>query len=182
METVGEETTVVLLTGLPGVGKTTLLREIVATYRGLAGGFYTEEVRQRGTRLGFDIVTLDGRRAPLARVGYGGRYRVSKYGVDVEALERVGVAALREALERDALIVVDEIGKMELFSEGFRKTIAEALEAGRRVLGTILYARHPWAGGLKGDPRVVVLEVTRQNRREVMRKALNWLGELEEDE
>ena len=106
VEAIGEGVTVLLLTGRPGVGKTTLLRGLVARYRGTVGGFYTEEVREHGTRLGFDMVTLEGRRVPLARVGFRGRHRVSKYGVDVEALERVGVEALREALRRDALVVV----------------------------------------------------------------------------
>ena len=174
--------TVLLLTGRPGVGKTTLLRELVARYRGPAGGFYTEEVRERGTRLGFDMVTLGGRRVALARIGFRGEHRVSKYGVDVEALERVGVEALREALQRDALVVVDEIGKMELFSPEFRDIVTEALEGGRRVLGTILWGSHPWADGLKRDPRVAVVEVTRENHQEVKRKVLNWLGECEEDE
>jgi len=166
-----------LLTGRPGAGKTTLLKEVVALYPGAAGGFYTEEVRERGTRVGFDIVTLDGRRAPLARVGPGSRYRVSKYGVDVEALERVGVRALRDALDGDALLVVDEIGKMELFSQAFRDAIARALEDGKRVLGTILLARHPWADGLKRDPRVSLVQVTRDNHQEVRKQVLDWLKE-----
>ena len=178
-----ERSQFVLLTGRPGTGKTTLLKEVVALYPGAVGGFYTEEVREGGTRVGFDIVTLDRRRAPLARAGRpGGRHRVSRYRVDVEALERVGVRALRDALDREALLVVDEIGRMELFSQAFRDAIASALEDGKRVLGTILLAAHPWADELKRDPRVSLLQVTRDNHQEVRERALDWLREEKTDE
>ncbi len=109
------EQRVYLLTGRPGTGKTSLIKEAVARYRSRAGGFYTEEIRSQGTRLGFKLVTLDGQEAVLSHVGIQSPYRVGKYGVDVGSLERVGVATLRQAVKERDLIVVDEIGKMELF-------------------------------------------------------------------
>jgi nucleoside-triphosphatase len=165
----------VLITGRPGVGKTTLLKQVVSGYDGPVGGFYTEEVRQQGMRTGFDIVTLDGQRAPLARVGLRGGYRVGKYGVDVDALSRVGVSAIREALQREALVVVDEIGKMELFSHVFRDTILEVLDQGKRLLGTVMLAPHPWVDALKHDSRVAVIEMTRGNRLQVEESVTAWL-------
>jgi nucleoside-triphosphatase len=159
------------------VGKTTLLKEALASFGGPVGGFYTEEVREGGTRLGFDIVTLEGERAPLARVGLRSPYRVSKYGVDVESLDRVGVRAIRRAIEAGGLVVVDEIGKMELFSRGFREAVSDALERGRRLLGTILLVAHPWADRLKADPRVRVVSLTRENRQRVMEEVKGWLQE-----
>lgn len=172
---IGEGKTFVLITGRPGVGKTTLLKQFLSRYDGPVGGFYTEEVRESGVRTGFDIVTLDGRRAPLARVSHRGGYRIGKYGVDVDALSQVGVAAIREAMQREALVVVDEIGKMELFSHAFRDAILEALHGGKRLLGTVMLAPHPWADALKHDSKVAVIELTRENRPQVQEAVKAWL-------
>ncbi|MFQ5997563.1 MAG: NTPase, partial [Dehalococcoidales bacterium] len=154
---------VYLLTGRPGTGKTSLIKQVVAGLKGKAGGFYTEEIRGRGTRLGFKLVTLDGQEAVLAHVNIPSRYRVSKYGVDVDSLERVGVSALRQAAKQCDLVVVDEIGKMELFSANFREAVLEIIDRGKRVLGTIMLNPNPWADTIKRHPQVNLVEVTRNN-------------------
>ena len=100
-----------LLTGPPGCGKTTLILRAAERLGERAGGFYTTEVRQSGKRVGFNIVTLDGARATLSHVTLSSPHQVGRYGVDVEALERVGVAALRKAARSRLVVVVDEIGK-----------------------------------------------------------------------
>jgi len=128
---------VYLLTGRPGTGKTSLIRQVLAGIKGKTGGFYTEEIRSRGIRQGFRLVTLDGQTALLAHVDIHSPYRVSKYGVDIDSLDRVGVSALHRAAKECALIVIDEIGKMELFSDNFRQTVLEILSSGQRVLGTL---------------------------------------------
>ena len=103
---------VYLLTGKPGTGKTSLIKETVADLEGRAGGFYTEEIRSHGTRLGFRLITLDGYETILAHTDFNKRFQVGKYGVDVESLDRVGVSALRKAAEQCDLVVIDEIGKI----------------------------------------------------------------------
>ena len=153
-----------LLTGRPGVGKTTCLRRAVERLGRPAGGFFTEEVRRRGTRAGFALVTLDGERAMLAETGRREGPRVGKYAVDLEALDRIGVPAIRRAIAAGAVVVVDEIGRMELASEAFRAAVAEALASEAPILGTILAGPHPWADRIKRDPRVTVLEVTLATR------------------
>lgn len=166
---------VYLLTGPPGSGKTTLIKEAVKRFPGRAGGFYTEEIREGGTRKGFRIVTLKGDTAPLAGVDIPSQFRVSKYGVDIAGLERVGVAALRDALEEADLIVLDEIGKMELFSEAFREAVWTILESPKPMLGTIMQAPHPWADRVKSHPGVKLVELTRSNREKVFSEVLEWL-------
>ena len=166
-----------LLTGDPGVGKTTLLMESVRRFSGSAGGFYTQEVREGWHRMGFDVVTLDGHRAPLARVGFRTPQRVGRYGVDVPSLEAVGVAALVRALASCQLLVVDEIGRMELFSQAFREVVWQALESGKHILGTFMHARHPEADRVKADTRVWVLEVTRENRDALLERVVQWVWE-----
>lgn len=153
-----------LLTGRPGVGKTTCLRQALERIEVPAGGFFTEEIREGGTRVGFALVTLDGRRATLARVGHAGPIRVGKYGVSVEALRRVGVPAIREAIRQGRLVVIDEIGKMEMAVPAFREAVEEALHASVPVLGTILAASHPWADAIKANPLVELVEVTLAHR------------------
>jgi len=166
---------VYLLTGRPGTGKTSLIKQVAAQLKGKAGGFYTEEIRSQGIRLGFKLVTLDGQEAILAHVDFPSRYRVSKYGVDIDSLERVGVSALRQATRQCELVVVDEIGKMELFSAGFREAVREIVEGGKRVLGTIMFVPNPWADAIKRHPQVNLVEVTRANYHRVLDDLRCWL-------
>jgi nucleoside-triphosphatase len=149
-----------LVTGPPGCGKTTLLRRVVAELPLRAGGFYTEEIRSGGQRRGFRLLTLDGREAVLASVDLPGPPRVGKYGVDLAALERVGVPALEEAVASADVVVVDEIGKMEMASPRFCRAVEAALDAGCCLLGSILLAPHPWADALKARPEALVVGLT----------------------
>ncbi|MFQ5924807.1 MAG: NTPase [Dehalococcoidia bacterium] len=164
-----------LLSGGPGVGKTTIIKQAIGNLQGKAGGFFTEEMRSGGARHGFRIVTLDGQSATLAHIDIKSPYRVSKYGVDMESLDRVGVAALREATRECDLVVVDEIGKMELFSPSFREAVLEAIDSGKRVLGTIMLTSHPWADRIKRHPNVAIISVTRMNQGQALEQVLDWL-------
>jgi nucleoside-triphosphatase THEP1 len=168
---------VLLLTGQPGTGKTALIKEALARTKVKGGGFYTEEIRTGGIRQGFRIVTLDGHEAILAHVGISSPYQVSKYRVDTDALDKVGVSALRQALRESDLIVIDEIGKMELLSPQFKEAVTQAINSGRKVLGTIMLNPHPFADEIKRHPEVETLLVTRDDRNDVMNKILDWLAE-----
>lgn len=167
--------TVYLLTGRPGTGKTSLIKQAVGGLKGRAGGFYTEEIRVGGTRLGFKLITLDGDEAVLAHVDFHSQYRVGKYGVDVDGLERVGVPALAEAIGQRDVVVIDEIGKMELFSGRFREVVLEAINSGKLVLGTIMLSPYPWADDIKRQPKVKLVEVTRPNYYRVLADIKSWL-------
>ena len=166
---------VLLLTGQPGSGKTALIKESLARTKVNGGGFYTEEIRTGGMRQGFRIVTLDGQEAILAHIDVSSPYRVSKYKVDTGALVRVGVSALRQALKESDLVVIDEIGKMELLSPQFKEAVMQAINSGKQVLGTIMLNHHPFADEIKRHPEAEVLLVTRDNHTEVRRKVLDWM-------
>jgi len=168
---------VYLLTGRPGTGKTSLIKQVAAEFSSRAGGFYTEEIRSQGTRLGFKLVTLDGQETILAHVDIHSPYRVSKYGVDIASLERVGVSALRRSAQQTELVIVDEIGKMELFSVQFREVVKEIINSGKKVLGTIMFVPHPWADEIKRHPQVKLVELTRENYQQVLADIRLWLKE-----
>lgn len=167
---------VYLITGPPGSGKTSLVKQALVGWGGRVGGFYTEEVRHQGVRQGFSLVTLKGERAVLAHTQLPGPPWVGKYGVDVAALDRVGVAALHQALGEGALVVIDEIGKMELFSAAFREAVLRAVEGGGRVLATVMLSPHPFADALKKDPRVRLLHLTRPSFPAVLQEVKEWLS------
>lgn len=166
-----------LLSGAPGVGKTTIIKQTIDIVKRKAGGFYTREIRQRGERQGFEIVTLDGASVILAHVNIDSPYRVSKYGIDIKNLDLIGVAALRRAIRDCDIVVIDEIGKIELFSEAFRETVVEALDSRKKLLGTIMFAHHPWADKIKKDFRVLVRNVTTENRHYIYKELITWLEE-----
>lgn len=176
------------LTGRPGIGKTTVIQAAAELLGGQAGGFYTEEIREQGKRQGFRLVTLDGQEALMAHVKLrgGGRPRVSRYGVDVEAVERVGVAALRRAMAAGQIVVVDEIGKMELFCESFKDAVLQAVKGPYTGIATVMAKPNPigavaptghrhWVDDLEALPNVAVWEVTMGNRNELAKRIVQWL-------
>ncbi len=153
----------VLLTGRPGCGKTTLIKRVVNNLPRRAGGFYTEEIRDGGTRAGFKIVTLDGEEVVFAHVDFKTREHVGKYGLDLSALE-TGVEAVREAVHRRRLVVIDEIGPMEIRSAIFRDVANEALDSEVPVLATIFARSLPFTDAIKSRPDVMLIEVCPDNR------------------
>jgi len=166
---------VCLLTGPPRAGKTTLIKQVVADFKGKACGFYTEEIRENDERRGFQLVTLDGRKVTLSHIDFKSPYRVGKYGVNVEGLEEVGVTALLGAQSNCDLMVVDEIGKMEMLSLKFRSAIEDLIAANRRVLGTILLHHHMWSDIIKARPEVQMVMLNRNNYSQVLSEVTRWL-------
>lgn len=153
-----------LVTGRPGVGKTTLIGRVLERLEVRAGGFYTREIREDGKRVGFSIVGIDGGSGVLARVGFESDYKVGRYGVNREDLERVGVAALESAIDGADLVVMDEIGRMELCSPLFREAVMRALDCPRSVLGTIQDRSNTFLDTIRTRVDVSVVRVTEENR------------------
>jgi nucleoside-triphosphatase len=159
----------VLLEGRPAIGKTTVARRLVALLREAdvpVAGFVTEELRDRGRRVGFTVDTFDGVRAVLAHVDFPGPPRVGRYGVDLAAFERLALPALASVPD-DAVAVIDELGKMELASEAFRSAVVRLLEQPVSFVATVHVARHPFTDPLKRRPEMEVVPVSARNRDEL---------------
>lgn len=158
----------ILITGNPGVGKTTLIRNIISKLNVPAGGFYTSEVRDGdGKRWGFKITSLDGIEGIMASTDIVSKYKISRYWIDVEAIDRVGVTAIREAIKHSDFIVIDEIGRMELFSKKFQDVAMEALDSPKLVLGTITAKDTVITKKIKERQDTKIITLTRQNFNEI---------------
>ncbi len=153
----------ILLTGHPGSGKTTLIKQIVSRLPCKAGGFYTQEIREKGKRKGFKLITLDGHEATLAHVDIKSPRRVGRYGVDISALDSIAVDCVRDATLDKDVVVIDEIGPMEMLSERFRQAVMDALESNVVVFGSIVKRKIPFTDTIKSLPNVSIIEVHRGN-------------------
>ena len=152
----------ILLTGHPGSGKTTTVREIVKRLKGRVpmSGFFTEELREAGRRVGFQGVTLDGRSFPLAHVRTGGPMRVGPYGVDLAGLESIGIEALTPK-DAGALVVLDEIGKMECLSEAFKTRVQRLLDDESPLIATVAAVGVGFVKRARNSSRAKLFTMTR---------------------
>ncbi|MBM1154271.1 NTPase [archaeon] len=170
----------IFLTGRPGVGKTTVVMHIVDELkkRGYqVGGMVSSEVRFGGFRVAFKIKDLmTGDTGTLADATRTSGPRIGRYRVNLDDLNNVGVRAIQRAVENADVVVVDEVGPMELTSERFVRAVEDAIRSGKVVLGTLHYrARHPLILQIKRHPRAVVLEVTLENRDTLPQRILNMI-------
>lgn len=156
------------LTGPPRCGKTTIIQEIIGRLGKSAGGFYTEEIRKAGARVGFSLKTLSGQTGILSHVDFKSKHRVGKYGVDLDALDALGAQEIERALDQNKVIIIDEIGKMELFSDRFREAVRKALDSKNPVIGAIMFVRHPFADQVKRRKDVKVIDVSKRNKMELI--------------
>jgi nucleoside-triphosphatase len=155
------------LTGNPGVGKTTVIRAVTQRLKSLScAGFYTEEIRQSGERVGFRTVTLDGREATLASAGTR-KPTVGKYSIHIEEFENLVLRYLDTAAMLADLYIIDEIGKMELLSGRFRGKIIELLGQPINLLATLSKKGDGLIDQIKRRRDVEIIEVTCKNRDEL---------------
>ncbi|RZF48826.1 hypothetical protein LSTR_LSTR003206 [Laodelphax striatellus] len=170
----------ILLTGSPGVGKTTLVVSVcsvLSTSQISLKGFYTQESRIGSSRIGFDVITVDGKtRGILARKFHGDsaqrKPKVGPYEVELSSFESIALPALEmgsPSENKNSIMIIDEIGKMEMFSRQFEKRVREIFRDERcLVLATVpSVAKLPLVESLKALDSSFLIEVTRENRNEL---------------
>lgn len=153
-----------LVEGRPGVGKTTLVERVVASLQraGLGVcGFTTREMRIGGRRVGFEVDPIGGGAEVLAHVDLSGPPRVGRYGVDLTAFERAALPSLHEPGD---VVVIDELGKMELASTRFVDAVHDLLASDRPVLASVHAHQHPVTDRIKQHPDVEKVRLTVANR------------------
>jgi nucleoside-triphosphatase len=174
-------TRILILTGAPGVGKTTVLSKTVDALKAKGvsvGGMITREVREGNERVGFEIIDLtNGKHGWLAHVNELGP-QVGKYHVNLEDLDNIGTTAITQAIEKCSAIAIDEIGPMELYSQKFKQSVAQALESKKLVLAVVHgKAKDPLVTQVKRRVDAEIFNVTFSNRENLLelltRKALD---------
>lgn len=162
-----------LLTGSPGIGKTTIIRKVLGDIYTLTAGFYTREICREGERVGFDIVTLEGKVKPMAHIEFNKRYRVGRYGVDLTAIDEMAAYSILKGIKNNALLIIDEIGPIEILSENFRDAVSRAMVSPCPILGTIARHRMPFIDQVKSNRNVRLIEVNRTNRNQIPADLIN---------
>ena len=167
----------ILLTGLPGCGKTTAVRQIIATLDSKkVAGFYTQEIRENNIRKGFMWTRLGGANGILAHVDIKGPFKVGKYGVDVAGFEK-SVVPILDVEQTDAeLFVIDEIGKMECFSEKFVAVVRRLFASNKSVLATVAQKGTGLISEVKNYPDVKIFRLTQRSRAKTIIEILQILN------
>jgi nucleoside-triphosphatase len=152
-----------LIEARPGAGKTTAIGRLAELLRADGvplSGFLTREIREGGRRVGFEIETFAGERGLLAHVDRKGQPRVGRYGVHLEELERLAIPSL----DPSGVVLIDELGKMELASERFTEAVRELFDGPAPIVATVHTARHPVTDELKRRRGVETVRLTAKNR------------------
>jgi nucleoside-triphosphatase len=180
-----------LLTGNPGIGKTTVLMKTISVLKekGITvGGMVSREVREGGARVGFEILDLtSSQRGWLASINQKSGPQVGKYRVNIEDLNAIGTQALIDAVEKCQVIAIDEIGPMELFSEEFKQAAWKALDSRKLVIAVVHWkAKNILITAAKKREDAETITVTVENRekidKQITEKALEFLKKSRESE
>jgi nucleoside-triphosphatase len=158
-----------LLTGPPRSGKTTVANEVINRLRSRGvkvGGMTTSEVTRGGVRTGFKVTDISsGRTGMLAQVSGSSGPRIGKYTVNQADLDDVGVKAIEGAEDNADLIVIDEVGPMELTSRAFVNAVDRALRSSKPMILTLHWrASHPLLDRIRKEARGRLMTVTPENR------------------
>lgn len=169
----------ILLTGARRVGKTTAIQNIVSHLGANAGGFYSPEVRENSHRIAFEIVTLDGKKALISTkktdVIFTKEIQVGNHRVNLDVIDSIIVPTLVSALEKKDIVVIDEIGPMEITSTEFCHVILRILDSNVIVVGTIVEDSIPFTNQVKAHPRARLRKVTLENRDKIPQEILSKL-------
>lgn len=161
-----------LITGLPSVGKTTLIKKLSEALKSFHPvGFYTEEIREGGERKGFELISLDGKKGLLSHKNIRSPYKVGKYKVDIKSFEDF-LDSIPFFNPLTHLIIIDEVGKMECLSDQFKKLLKKILDSKKWVIATIALKGSGLIAEIKERKDVQLFEITKGNRESLFSEIL----------
>jgi nucleoside-triphosphatase len=166
----------IFLTGAPSSGKTTVIKKLIGRLNHPVSGFYTEEERMDGKRVGFLMKTVDGKKGYLAHQDIRSEFKIKRYGISLENIETIAVPSIVPMGKN--VIILDEIGKMECFSEVFKQAAIEALDSANIVIGTITFGGDEYILGIKNRGDIEIHYVTLENRDLLPEVLLRKISEL----
>lgn len=152
----------IFLTGAPSSGKTTVIKKVIKRLPLPSKGFYTEEEKKEGRRVGFLMRTLDGKTGYLAHQDIVSDFHIRRYGVSIENIENIAVNSIIPI--ENNIIILDEIGKMECFSGAFKDAAVTALDSSNIVIGTITFGGGDFILEVKKRKDIEIIEVNEGNR------------------
>lgn len=168
-----------LITGLPGVGKTTLIKKLSEALKSFHPvGFYTEEIREEGVRKGFELISLEGKKGLLSHKDLRSPYKVGQYKVDIQGFENF-LNSISFSNPLTHLIIIDEIGKMECLSDQFKRLLKEILDSEKCVIATIALKGSGLIAEAKERKDVQLFEITKGNRESLFSEILKEVGGIE---
>ncbi len=169
----------ILITGLPSVGKTTLIKKLSEVLESFDPvGFYTEEIREGGERKGFELISLEGKRALLSHKEIRSPYKVGQYKVDVKSFEDF-LGSIPSFNPSTCLIIIDEIGKMECLSHRFQKILKEILDSEKWVIATIAMKGSGLIAEVKRRNDVQLFEITKGNRDSLLKEISDFISQTQ---
>ncbi len=167
----------ILITGPPGIGKTTVIKNLSAKVQNFnPAGFYTEEIREYGIRKGFKLISFDGKKNILSHVDIKSPYRVGKYKVDVNSFDQF-IESISFLNKNVKLVIIDEIGKMECFSSKFKEIVKQVLNSEKLLIATIALKGVGMIEEIKKRSDVILFEITMKNRDHLLEEILGEISQ-----
>jgi nucleoside-triphosphatase len=166
-----------LITGLPGVGKTTLIKKLSEALKHLHPvGFYTAEIREGGVRKGFELINLEGKKELLSHKEIRSPYQVGHYKVDIQGFEDF-LISISFSNPSTRLIIIDEIGKMECLSDRFKKLLNETLDSEKWVIASVALKGCGLIAEVKERSDVRLFEITKKNRDSLLKQISDFVSQ-----
>jgi len=177
---------IVLITAKPRTGKSTCIKKIINIIgKENCTGFYTEEILDPKSyeRTGFKIHSLlDNKTCILSSIESTSKLRISRYGVEIDNFENLVLPVLKGAMNSNKIIIIDEIGPMQMYSDKFKSLLLQLEESNKKIIGTIFYDSFSFIDDFKNKPNVQIVELTLQNRDNIASIIANkFMGETNND-